>query len=317
MGKPRNGKAGSLEVISSKGMTWIDVPSPTKEKLSELKKRYPFLLDIDLKDCLPPFQRPKLLERKEYLFMVLLFPVYDEKSGLIRTAEADFFIGKDFIVSSHVGPLHALDEMHADCTKDRAACIARNDGHPGKWLYEALHLLIVECFPTLTRISHDIDEVESAVFGKFEESTVKDILHIKSNIVDYRKLMQGHETVIKKFLERSGKFFDTVELLPLYEDILGHMKEIWDYLDNDRDTIDAVYDSHLSLVTFETNQATRKLTGLAFVVFPMTLVAAIFAMRAETMPFVGKPHDFLIMLSFVFGTMLCTVLFLRHKKWLE
>jgi magnesium transporter len=248
---------------------------------------------------------------------VLLFPLYDEATGQISTAEADFFIGKDFVITSHVGPLPALDAMHADCTEDKDACILRNDGHPGKWLYSALHALVVECFPILTRVSQEIDKVETAVFGKFDEQTVRAILRIKSNIVDFRKVMQGHEAVVRKFLERSRKFFEVSDLTVLYEDILGHIKEIWDYLDNDKDTIDAIYDSHLSLVTFETNLATRKLTGLAFIIFPMTLVAAIFSMRAEGMPIVGSPHDFWIMLAFIFATMLGAVLFLRHKKWLE
>lgn len=317
MGKQKKAPTSLSQVISSQGMTWVHVAEPTKKALGEIKKKYPFLLDIDLDDCLPPFQRPKLLVRDQYLYMVLLFPVYDRATGLVSTAEADFFIGKDFIVACHIGSLPALDKMAADCDDDKGACLRRNDGNPGKWLYSALHALIVDCFPIQTQLSRDIDSVEAAVFGKFDENTVRTILRIKSNIVDFRKIMQGHEAVIKKFLERSKKLFDISDLGPLFEDVTGHMKEIWDYLDNDRETINAVYESHLSLVTFETNLATRKLTGLAFVIFPMTLVAAVFSMKAEHTPFVGSPHDFWIMLACVFGTMLATVLFLRHKRWLE
>ena len=57
---------------------------------------------------------------------------------------------------------------------------------------------------------------------------------------------------------------------------MSHIDDIWDFLSNDKETAEALYDSHLSLVTMKTNQAMKGLTALAFVIFPMTLVARMY-----------------------------------------
>ncbi|MEK9151918.1 MAG: hypothetical protein AAB692_00975, partial [Patescibacteria group bacterium] len=72
----------SMQDVALDGYRWTDVRNPTFASLDVLKRRHSFLHDTDLRDCLPPYQRPKLIERDGYLFAVLLFPVYDRQSGV-------------------------------------------------------------------------------------------------------------------------------------------------------------------------------------------------------------------------------------------
>jgi magnesium transporter len=315
MRKPNGGKSAIKRVPAGK-VTWLDVTGPAPRALADLKKRYPFCLDIDLEDCRPPFQRPKLLERERYLFLVLLFPVYDRVAKRVRQYEVDFFIGKDFVVTVHAGTHESLIALAADCSGDENACILRSPDDALRLTHDIVHEIVVSCFPILTTISSALTDVEGKLFEEADGEVVREILSIRSDIVTFRKAMQGHVTSINRLLERGKKFFPAERLRSHFEDLTGHDREIAEFLDNYKDTVDALYDSHLSLVTYRTNKATKTLTALAFVIFPMTLVAAIFAMRAEHMPFVGQPGDFWIMLGIIFGTMLAIVLLLKQRKWL-
>lgn len=314
MGKAK-AKNGSVQEIATGGVTWINVTKPTMGALRSLRKRFPPLLDIDLKDCLPPYQRPKLLERDAYLFLVLLFPWYDGTTRTIRPYEVDFFIGPDFLISSHEGGHEVLERMAKDCTTGGTCVVARN-GSPLGLLSDILHSLVISGFPMITRISNDLVSLEKRLFVESDDEVVRDILRVRTDIVDFRLAVQGYDNAVRKLLDRGRKFFPVDDLRPQFEDIAGHGREITEFLQTDRDTVDALYDSHLTLVTYRTNRATKTLTGLAFVIFPMTLVAAIFSMRAEHMPFVGEPNDFWIMLGCIFATMLVLVLYLRKKKLL-
>lgn len=316
MRKPKGGKSAITRVPAGK-VTWLDVTEPSRASLDALKKKYPFFLDIDLEDCLPPYQRPKLLERPSYLFLVLLLPVHDKDSNRVRQYEVDFFIGKDFVVTVHSGGHDSMSALSADCSGEGNACLLRSAEDPLRLTHDILHELIVSCFPILTSLSRSLTHLEEELFDDTDGGLVREILRIRSDIVTFRKAMQGHESSIHRLLERSKKFFPSEKLRPHFEDLTGHHREIREFLDNYKDTVDALYDSHLSLVTYRTNQTTKTLTALAFIVFPMTLVAAVFSMRAEHMPFVGKPGDFWIMLGIVFGTMLGLVLFMKRKKLLD
>ncbi|MFH1046874.1 MAG: CorA family divalent cation transporter [Patescibacteria group bacterium] len=304
------------QVVESDGITWINVSRPTLNTLKHLQKLYPFILDIDLQDCLPPFQRPKLLERDQYLFMVLLYPVYDRREKTVRPVEIDFFIGRDFVVTSHAEEMEPLIDLAQDCIKDERTCDLRLGNETPTMMFNLLHELLISVFPLLTRLTNDILLAERQIFDESGHDTVKQILRIKSNIVQCRQAMQGHKMVIRKFVQRSRKMFKMDDMAVYFEDLVGHTKEIWDYLENDKETIDAVYDSHTSLVTHSTSQASQRLAALALIIFPTTLVAAIFAMAADNMPIKGHPYDFEIMLAVVLMTMFGTLAYIKWKRWL-
>jgi magnesium transporter len=314
MDKPNKANDG-LRVVSRPGFTWVNIPNPTKELLAGLKGKFPQFLDIDLRDCLPPYSRPKLLERQDYLFMVLLWPIYDRESRSIRAAETDIFIGRDFVVtvySSDPKPIKSLS-MGADGSAPDIVATADN---PADFLHAVLRDHIMECFPMLTHVANDVASLEERLTQDTDHQTVKDILRVKSNIFDFRRTMQFHKHTIEKFIASAPAILKLNHVKVYFEDLVGMTKEIWDFLDNDRVTIEAVYESYMSLITYQTSEASKTLTALAFIVFPTTLTAAIFAMRAEHMPFIGLPGDFWLMLGFVFLTMACTVGYLKSRKWL-
>ncbi len=305
-----------MRVFTHPDLTWVDVNEPSEEALAELKRRYPFFLDIDLRDCLPPFQRPKLLEREKYVFIVLLFPVFDAKSGTIHSDELDVFIGKDFIVTNHSGKLRPMVDLAAGFEQGQSLCPAETVNCPANWFHAMLSRLLTSVFPMLTHLANDLNKLETELFRETKAETVREILRVKSNIVDFRRIMQGHKHVIEKFMKAAPKILDMQQLEVYYEDLVGHTKEIWDFLETDKIAIDSIYDSYMSLITYETSEASKTLTALAFIIFPMTLAAGIFAMRAQNMPLVGLPGDFWLMLGVVFLVAVATIGYLRRRKWL-
>jgi len=305
-----------MRVFTHPDLTWVDVNEPTEEALAELKRRYPFFLDIDLRDCLPPFQRPKLLVRDKYLFIVLLFPIFDRKLGTIHSAELDIFIGKDFVVTNHTGHMPVLQELVSGSQTGQNLCPTEMVNCPAHWLHSLLSRLLTSVFPMLTHLSNDINALETELFQETKAETVKEILRVKSNIVDFRRIMQGHKRVIEKFIQIGPKITEIKNLEVYFEDLVGHTKEIWDFLETDKIAIDSIYDSYMSLITYETSQASKSLAALAFIVFPTTLAAAIFAMKADHMPLSGTPGDFWFMLGIVSSVAIVTTSFLKRKKWL-
>ncbi len=306
-----------LQTIAAGQVTWTDVTDPDQGLLKTLKGKYPFFLDMDLQDCLPPFQRPKLLERDQYLFMVLLFPVYDARRGTVLPSEVDFFIGRDFLVTSHRGTHASIAELAKACGEGSDACVIRPDGGAIRLALDVVHGLVVSCFPLITSLSNELIAMEQRIFDdEGDGEVVKDMLRLKTNVVALREAMQGYEHVMKKLMDRAKRLFPVEGLQAQYEDIAGHGREIWSFLENDRDTVDALADAHLTLATHKTNHAMKTLTALAFIIFPMNLVAAIFSMHAANIPLSGNPNDFWQMLAIIFATMLAVVLFLKRKKWL-
>lgn len=318
MSKLKNGQKGVLQnVHAGSGVTWINVHEPTKASLAELKKLYPFFLDLDLDDCLPPYERPKLLQRDQYLFMVLLFPVLDAKTHTIIPYEVDFFVGGDFLVTSHRGTHPTLVSLLDACSEGSDTCVVRTDDNPLRLTLDIIHGLIAAGFPMVTELSNELIEAERRLFDSTANGGItKLLLRLRTNVLAFRKTIQGSDNVLRKLLERGGTLFPVEAFHAQVEDIIGHSRDIREFLENDKDSVGALYDAHLALVSYRTNQATKTLTALALVIFPANLVAAIFSMRAAHMPLLGRPGDFWMMLATIFATMAAIVWFLKRKKWL-
>lgn len=306
-------ETAGLTTTSLEGLTWINIDAPSFASLDALKRRFPFFLDADLRECLPPFQRPKLVVRDRYAFMVLLFPVFDRKSRIIRNAEIDFFIGDEFIVTTHTPELHEIRELAANCGAKPGVCAELLGAGAGQTAVELVRLLVDSRFPMLTHLSNDVDDVEADIFRKYDEATIRELLRIKTNIVNFRKTMQGHQSVLRSLRDRV--FVSAAASLKLrLDETIEHSLEMWDAIVHYKDAIDALHESHVSLVNVRTSRTSETLTALALVIFPTTLMATIFSMRAENMPFVGEPLDFWVMLGMIFSVMALTVLGLKWKK---
>ncbi|MDD5289677.1 MAG: magnesium transporter CorA family protein [Patescibacteria group bacterium] len=300
------------------GLKWVVVDLPAKKELETLGKEFHFA-EQDLTDCLPPCQRPKLTDRGSYLFMILQFPIYNRATGCVDPSEVNFFIGHDYVVTVFNENLVPLAELAAKYQKNSKLTKIYQEKNPAVLMYEILNTLLHYCFPMLTHLSQDIDAVEKNIFN-FNHNRIdiiKEIMRIKRNIVAFRKIMQAHKSVIQKLIDRSQKLFAAHRLQSYYQNLVNHTKDIWDFLSNYKDTIDALYETHESLVSHRLNQIIKTLTIFSVIVFPLTLFATIFSMNTtNAMPFLNHPYNFWVIIGIMLVAMLCMVFYFKKKRWL-
>ncbi len=300
----------TIKIFHSKKFKWVNVQNSSEKEIKYLEKEFNFH-QLDLKDCLPPLQRPKLVNRENYLFMILLFPVFDRKTRIIHATEVDFFITPKELVTVHTNELLPLQDIFSKCEKKSLKC-----GDAATLLHEILNELLAGCFPMLVHISTDIDNVESKMRYDFEKGTITEILRIKTNFVNFRKTMQPHKQVIRTLITEAPKFFPIKQLQIYFNNLVNYTKEIWYLLDNYKDTIDALHETNVSLIDFRINEIMKTLTIFSVIVFPLTLLAAIFGMNTLGMPFTNHPYGFWIILSMMLFGALGLLWFFEKKKWL-
>ena len=303
-----------LRELTTPNLRWVTVTRPEKRELDYLAKDFKFH-PLDLEDCASPAQRPKLDEYPHYLFLVLIFPLYNRKTGEITPAEIDFFIGEKFLVTVHRSELFPFmqffDMCRSDLTLQKRAMISAD-----QLLYEILERLLMHAFPMLDNISIDIKRIQKEIFAGNERRVVRDILAIKRNIVNFRRIMQAHKAMIRRIKEKQSKFCKGKCVMIYFDNLVEHTKDIWDTLENDKDTINALQETNEALITFQLNDIMKLLTIISVVMLPAGLVASIFSTNAEYTPFIGSPWDFWILIGFMGLVALGMVTFFRKKKWL-
>lgn len=313
-----NKKIKGIAVLYHNNVRWINISQITAVQIGWLKKNFNFE-DNDINDCRPTLQRPKMTEHPDYLFMILHFPLYDRLNGEIKASEMDFFIGKDFLITINNDGLPPLQDLWQQLEKNIDFRDKTLKDNPEKLLFTILNNSLHYCFPMLNHINLDMETVEQQIMNIHEKkmTVIKEILRIKRNIFNFRKIMQAHRGIISKLVARLARFCPAGQLTVYLRNLTSHTKDIWEFLEIYKDTINALHETHQSLVSSRLNEIIKTLTIFSVIIFPLTLVATIFSMNTTGgMPFLGHQLDFwlvMITLMVLAGIMLS---FFKWRRWL-
>lgn len=304
-----------INKIKTKKVDWLHISKPTREDMEYLKKEYDFH-PLDIEDCLNKVQRPQINEYSHYIFLIMTFPHYNRETREIESSEVDFFIGSKFLITITDGLISTVNDFFAEIQVNNFAREKYMSTHPAFLLYEILHRLQNYTFPMLDHVSQDIENIEKRIFEGQEKKVVREILNIKRNIVNLRKIMQAHKNIIKKLMAADSKFFMTNKLDIYFSNILDQTKDIWDILETQKENINAFQETNESLISYKLNDIMRILTVISVIMIPANLVASIFGMNLKHTPLVGNNYDFYFIMAIIFAVMASFLIFFRRKDWL-
>lgn len=296
--------------------TWHNLDRTGKKEIEWLKKNFAFH-PLDLEDCASSAQRPKLDTYQEYLFMVLLFPIYNKKTRTIEQGEVDFFINADYLITVHRNDLPPLASFFKQIESSKELQEKFLGKNPAVLLYEILDRLLDYCFPMLDHLDLDIKNIENNIFAGNEKQMVREILIIKTNIFNFRSIMSAHRNVIKNLMRANAQFFNVNELKTYYQNLVELTINIWDILATQRETIDAFHATNESLISFRLNEIMKTLTIFSVIVFPLTLLAAIFGMNTINMPLVTHPNGFWVIIAVMLVGTVGMFVYFKKKGWLK
>ena len=106
----------TINELQQNGVVWVNVSKQGEKELAEVGRRFN-LSEQDLKESLPPFQRPKIIKRESYYFMVLHFPIFDRESRRLGFTEVDFYLSPNFLVTAHDNSILSIDNFFNECKK--------------------------------------------------------------------------------------------------------------------------------------------------------------------------------------------------------
>jgi magnesium transporter len=263
--------------LSSGGLTWVHLDTPTQEEATALAERFGWH-PLDVEDVLSKRQRPKVDEYDEYRFVVLHFPVYDKSVQRLNAGELDVFLGPDYLVTLPTVELLPVTRLFQRCADDpelRESLFSKGSGY---LLYHVLDDLFDYCFPILDKIGHKLDRIEDDIDeGRFEE-IVRDISKAKQEIISYRKIIKPQRPTLR-LLERHVERFLPQDLELYFDDLVDASERIWDILDNYKEVVEALEATNEAALQHRQNDVLRILTVVGAIFLPLTFLTGVFGMN--------------------------------------
>jgi magnesium transporter len=309
----KNEEKLNLQSLTWGELTWIDIEQPTEKETEYLAQHYPFH-PLDLDDCLSRIQRPKIDVYKDYLFMVFHFPVFSKEARVTTPSQVSVFIGQDYLITLHRGELKPLVKLFRECEIDEESRQENFSQGPGYLLYRIVDRLVDYCLPISNKMLENLEDVEDRIFANRGRSQIKEISNLRRDIISFRRIIWPMRAVIGS-LEPKVRRFSKMDLSVYFGDTVDHLDKIWDALDEYKEIIEGLNDTHDSLASNNTNEVMRILTIIATIFMPITLIASLWGMNIR-LPFERSGNALLYIVLIMAGIVSAMLYFFRRRRWI-
>jgi magnesium transporter len=295
------------------GVTWVDIENPTPEEINAVGEEFKMgpLLTHEL---LAPTLKPRVDLYPDSVYTLLHFPAGRHTRGTHPSQEVDFVIGKNFLITVHYDTVDAL----VDFARSFEAAMLLKHGvgkfHSGHLLFELAQRLYQEVEYELDSIEDTIEAIEDDIFSGHERNMVIAISRVSRELIDQKRILSMHTEILAS-LEHAG-----VSLFG--ENFSKYLRGVsaFHYRTHQRalalfDTVTELRSTNDSLLTTKQNEITKNLTIMAFVTFPLSLIASLFGMNTLDTPIASSTHGFWIIIGFMTVLACFFFFYFKIKKW--
>ncbi len=303
-----------ISVYKHKHLTWVDVESPTPDEVRVLMNKYsidPLVAD----ELLLPTLKPKVDTYPNFIYLILHFPAFKHTHNGDTNQEIDFIIGKDFLITTRydiVDPLHKFSKVF-----EVNSVLDKGDigEHAGFLFFYMVRKLYKSLEHELEYIEDSLEIIEEDIFEGKEKEMVVALSNVSRNLLNLKQALNPHQEILTSFSDAGRKFFGN-SFANHINSIMGEYYRIKNSILVHNDTLYELRETNNSLLSTKQNEVMKVLTIMAFVTFPLSLIASIFGMNTSYLPFIGGPNDFWLVISIMGFAALLMFIFFKRKHWM-
>jgi len=289
---------------------WVGLYKPSEGELDDVAKSFG-LHPLAVEDALKAHQRPKLERYDDSLFLTLKTLWYVDSDDAVETGEINLFAGPDFVITVRHG---RGSELHSARARLEGQESVLTHG-PSAVIYAVCDTVVDGYTDVVDELQVDVDEIESSVFSPARTDDSARIYVLKREIAEVRRAVLPLREPMRKFADGLVSGVER-EAGPFFRDVLDHLNQAAEVVDNLDQLLSTAFDAYLARVTVQQNDDMRKISaGVALAAAP-TLIAGVYGMNFEHMPELGWTVGYPLAVLLMFGISGLLWVFFKRSGWL-
>ncbi len=298
-------------LIKKDGLLWIDIEDVTDEDAELLSDVFGFH-PLAVEDCISrDIHPPKIDDFEDYLFVIVHGINYHTESEVVETTELAFFMGKNYVVTTHDVPMRSISSMLDHIRKDGRLMRRGADF----LTHDIIDALVDNIMPTIEQMDEKNDQLEDEALHKPKRETLMAIMQLKRSILSLTRIILPQREIVNR-LSR-GEYNLICERAQIYyRNIFDHLVRIEMLTLGLRDMTESVLSTYLSSVSNRMNEVMKVLTLIATIFIPLTFIAGIYGMNFANMPELALRYGYFVILGVMAVIGISLAVYFRRKKWL-
>jgi magnesium transporter len=283
--RSRNGRTEEVpfeprHIVEGEGaLHWIDLEDPTVKEATILEDPFHFH-PLAIEDCLSDVNLPKLDDYEGYAFLIVHGIRFDAPTDQFFTRELDVFLGKNYLVTHHKGPMRSIAGAKDLCSKNLLTAMPRGSDF---LLHQILDQMFENYFPNLDAIEDKIQLVQVEVFEKPSQATLDRIFTLKRDVMQLRRICAPQREIVHR-LSRGEFSVVSPKAAVYFRDIYDNLYRIVDASYQYQDLMQGTLDAYLSSINNRLNETVKRLTVVTVVLASLTVITGVYGMNFAHMP---------------------------------
>ncbi len=294
----------------------VHIYEPENKDIKEIIEKYNLheIVEQDLED---ENIQDKIDVYDDFIFLVLHFPKYNQKTQRYFSNELKVIMWKDTIISITKYETNNIDKMKSDYQKEL---------EEDKWntlkvspyyiLYIIIDLMYDKTLTALWKFNADLIKIENNAFQNddINPNSLKNLLKKKRNAIFLKHMISPQNEILEELQKATLNMYKW-DLDVYFEDLQYKSDKILATVDMVAENTDSVYDIYHTLTNIRTNTIISILTIFTAIIWIMTLVSGIFGMNVW-LPLAQSTNGFSIIMWVMILIWAGMMFLFKKMKWL-
>ncbi len=293
---------------------WVDIQQPDEKELALLRDRYHLSFEI-LNDLNEPISDTRIMTTSDQVYFAFHVVSTLSLKNQPEWLELDVIIIGDTLFTVVYKSLPAIDKIREELEIEEVLK-QQVSASMEQFLIGLIAKIHQDLRIIIQALNSHLRRIETQIFNDAERQMVRTISETGRILFSLNQTISEQNHVVK--------FLPTIITNAGLEEKTSFFYHWQREVEHTADLTKAQYDlyhdlrrTNEELLATKQNEVMRKLTLVAFITSPLTILAGIFGMNTKNVPFVGNSNDFWIVLAMMCAIVIVTVFVLRNKGWFE
>ncbi len=285
-----------------------DVSNLTHEDVETIAEEFG-LHELAVEDAVHTRQRPKLETYDSHLFLVV--HELDEEDGQLEAAQLASFVAENYVLTIHAGATRTISEAKKRWREQERAL-----ENPSQLVHTLLDVIVDDYQDIADRLEDEIEQLEEIVLETPYSPVQRQLYSLKQKVSRLRRFAIPATRLLDWVIQPDAPQPFAAENVHLFRDVHDHLLRISEQIRNVDDLAQAVLDLTQSAQAQALNEVSKKLTAWAAIFAVETLIAGVYGMNFELVPYSGQVEGFWFALALMVVSGVALFGFFRRRNWI-
>jgi magnesium transporter len=277
--------SAAIEAAKAGGFIWLNYYEPTREELNALIEPLG-IHPLSIEDCLDASQVPKIEHFPKNTFIIFNAFSYVEK--VLAVDEIDLIIGENFLITVSGFRADSRNPINGVEPRIEFEFESARKG-PAFLMHIVLDHIVDKKFVAIESVEDELELAEESLIDNPEKFNPADLIHLRRSLLNLRKSLFHEREILVKICRLDSPYIGDKAIFH-YRDIYDHITKFLELTENYREIVTSLMELYTSLLnnimtkaSNDTNQSVGRLTLIATIFMPLTLIASIGGMSEWSM----------------------------------